>query len=259
MDLGLKNKRVLITGASRGIGEEIAKQFAAEGCKLILIARNKKNLKEVINKIGGKKNDHSYISANLTKVGAPTKVANKILKKFKKIDIIVHNIGGGLGNKDVFTNLKGWIDVWMFNVGISIEINNVIVPKMIKNKWGRIINISSLNSLTGGTTSHGEAPAPAYTCAKSYLNMYSKILGREVAKDNVIVSAVMPGVIISKGKYWEKLSKKNPKIVKNYIKNHQSVGRFGNAKEIAPFVLILASKHATYSSAANINIDGGYL
>lgn len=259
MNLGLKNKRVLITGASRGIGEEIAKQFAAEGCKLVLIARNKAKLKKVIDRIGGKKGEHNFISVNLRKTGTPTKIAKKILKTYKKIDIIIHNVGGGLGNKEVSANIKDWINVWMFNVGISIEINNVIVPKMRKNKWGRIINISSLNALTGGTSSFTGGAAPAYTCAKSYLNMYTKVLGREVARDNVIVSAVMPGVVLSKGKYWEKLSKKNPKSIRNYINNHQSVGRFGDAKEIAPFVLILASKHASYASTASINVDGGYL
>ena len=78
MNLGLKNKRVLITGASRGIGEEIAKQFAAEGCKLVLIARNKAKLKKVIDRIGGKKGEHNFISVNLRKTGTPTKIAKKI-------------------------------------------------------------------------------------------------------------------------------------------------------------------------------------
>ena len=65
--------------------------------------------------------------------------------------------------------------------------------------------------------------------------------------------------MISKGKYWDRLSKTKPQIVKKYLKNHHAIGRFGKFSEIAPFVLILSSEHAAYASAANINLDGGYI
>ena len=146
-----------------------------------------------------------------------------------------------------------------FNAGIAIELNNIFGPHMVKNNLGRIVHISSSNALSGGTTSEGEAPAPAYTCAKSFLNMYSKVLGRELAKNNIIVSCVIPGVLKSEGKYWDRLSKNNPELVKNYLKNHHAIGRFGQFSEIAPFVLFMASKHATFAASANLNIDGGYI
>ena len=259
MDLGLKNKRVLITGASRGIGKEIAKQFFKEGAKLTLVARNKNQLETLIKGFGGKKKGHNFIEADLKKKKVPTKVAKEIIKKNKKVDIIVHNLGGSLGSTEIFSNLENWIDNWIFNVGIVIELNKILGPHMVKNKWGRIVHISSYNSVTGGTTSEGEAPAPAYTCAKSYLNMYSKVLGREMARHNVIVSTVMPGVLKVEGKHWDRLSKSNPKLIKNYLKNHHAIGRFGIVEEIAPFFLLLASKHATFASTANLNIDGGYI
>ena len=147
----------------------------------------------------------------------------------------------------------------MFNVGIAIEMNNILIPKMKEKKWGRIIHVSSLNAVTGGTMSDGEAPAPTYTCAKAFLNMYTKVLGREIARFGVIFSAIMPGVILSKGKHWDRLLKKEPKLIKNYLKNHLAIRRFGDAKEIAPFVLLLASKHASFAATSIINIDGGYL
>ena len=89
--------------------------------------------------------------------------------------------------------------------------------------------------------------------------MYSKILGRELAKHNIVVSSIMPGVLKSEGKYWDRLSKSNPELVKNYLKNHHAINRFGKFEEIAPFVLMLASKHSTFASAASINVDGGYI
>ncbi len=259
MDLGLKNKRVVITGSSRGLGREIAKQFFSEGALLTLVARNENQLKSLIGDFGGKKNRHNFIVSDLRKKGEPTKVAKEIIKNNKKIDIVVHNLGGSLGSTDIFSDLENWSDNWMFNAGVTIELNKIFGPHMIKNKWGRIIHISSSNAITGGTTSEGEAPAPAYSCAKSYLNMYSKVLGREVAKHNIIVSNIMPGVLKSEGKYWDRLSKSNPKLVKNYLKNHHAIDRFGKFEEIAPFVLMLASKYATFASCANLNIDGGYI
>ena len=259
MDLGLKNKRVLITGASRGLGREIAKQFFKEGALLTLIARNTRQLESLSKSFGGEKKGHNFIGTDLRKKGEPTKIAKEIIKNNKRIDIIVHNLGGSLGSTDIFSDLENWTDNWIFNAGIAIELNKIFGPHMIKKKWGRIIHISSSNAITGGTTSDGEAPAPALTCAKSYLNMYSKVLGREMAKHNVVVSSIMPGVLKSEGKYWDRLSKSNPKLVKNYLKNHHAIGRFGKFEEIAPFVLMLASKHATFASAANLNIDGGYI
>jgi 3-oxoacyl-[acyl-carrier protein] reductase len=259
MDLGLKNKRVVITGASRGIGREISDKFFEEGSKLTLIARNKDQLEKLINSYGGEKNGHNYIAVDLNQKKIPTKVANDIIKTNEKIDVVVHNLGGGIGSSDIFSELENWKDVWMFNVGIAIELNKVFAPHMVEKKWGRIVHISSSNSITGGTMSDGEAPAPAYSCAKAYLNMYSKILSRELAKHNIVVSAVMPGILKVEGKYWDRLEKANPSLIKNYLKNHHAIRRFGKPEEIAPFVIMLASKHASFASGANINIDGGYL
>ena len=101
--------------------------------------------------------------------------------------------------------------------------------------------------------------APAYSCAKAYLNMYTKAIGRELARDNVIVSAVMPGTILSEGKHWDKLQKQNPEAVKNYLERHHAIGRFGRADELAPFVLLLASELASFASGSVLPVDGGVL
>ena len=259
MDLGIKDKRVVITGASRGLGKELAIKFAEEGAKLTLIARNKDNLEKIINSNQIKKNNHNFTVADLKEKNEPTKVAKEIILKNKKVDIVIPNLGRILGSTDIFSDFENWYDNWRFNAGIAIELNKIFCPHLVENKWGRIVHISSSNAVSGGTTSDGEAPAPAYTCSKSYLNMYSKVLGREMAKHNVVVSCIMPGVLKSEGKYWDRLSKSNPEVVKNYLKNHHAIGRFGKFEEIAPFVLLLASKQATFASASNLNVDGGYI
>jgi 3-oxoacyl-[acyl-carrier protein] reductase len=259
MDLGIANKRVLITGASRGIGAEVARHFAKEGCKLSLIARDRKKLESVLMEIGDNDVGHDYLEINLRKHGAAAEAVKVLLSRHESIDIIVHNLGGALGLKDPLADLKDWLEVLRFNVGIAIEMNAILVPIMKKNKWGRIIHVSSINAVTGGAMVEPYGGSPAYSCAKAYLNMYIKVIGRELANDNVIVSGVMPGAILSKGKYWDKLQKLNPQRVKEYLENHHAINRFGKAEEIAPFVLLLASTHASFAVGSLLNIDGGAL
>ena len=259
MDLGIAKKRVLITGASRGIGAEIARHLAKEGCKLSLIARDRDNLESVLKEIGTNEAGHDYLEINLRDPGAPTEAVKEILSRHEIIDIVIHNVGGALGIKDPLANVNDWLEVWRFNVGIAMEINALLIPTMKVNKWGRIVHISSMNAVTGGTMVEPYGGSPAYNCAKAYLNMYVKTLGREMAKDNVIITAVMPGTILSKGKHYDKLQKKNPQLVKEFLDHHHAIGRFGKAEEIAPFVLILCSIQASYAAGSLLSIDGGSL
>ena len=108
MDLGIKDKRVVITGASRGLGKELAIKFAEEGAKLTLIARNKDNLEKIINSNQIKKNNHNFTVADLKEKNEPTKVAKEIILKNKKIDIVIHNLGGSLGSTDIFSDFENW-------------------------------------------------------------------------------------------------------------------------------------------------------
>ena len=155
--------------------------------------------------------------------------------------------------------VNDWLKVWEFNVGIAIQMNAQLIPPMKVNKWGRIVHISSMNAVTGGTMVDPYGGSPAYNCAKAYLNMYVKNIGRELAKDNIIATAVMPGTIFSKGKHYDKLQKKNPQLVKEFLYHHHAIGRFGKAEEIAPFVLLLCSTHASFAAGSLMSIDGGAL
>jgi len=253
MNLGIKNKRVLISGASNGIGEELAYQFAKEGCKVTLLGRSKIKLQNIMNDIGGEKKGHHFFSVNLLPNGNATKISKKILINIGVHDIIVHCVGGGLGVVDPFAEYKDYLKVWRFNVGIAIEINNIFVDSMIKRRWGRVIHISSVAS----TIVDPDVMRIAYSSSKAYLNHYLKGMSSVVAKKNVIFSGVMPGVLATEGKFWQKEIKNNPHKVKKYLEKNYSIQRFGKASEICPFILLLASKHASYSSGTIIPIDGG--
>ena len=257
MDLGIKDKKVIITGASQGIGHAIALAFAKEGCKVSVIARRESLLKEMIDEMGSEKNGHSYYAIDLMEDGAPTKAVKELVKKNGNYDIVVHNVGGTLNVKDILSPMGEWCKVWRFNVGIAIEMNQHLVPSMQAQKWGRIIHISS----SSAESLRGSAP---YGAAKAYLNAYTKVLGRALAKDNIVVSALMPGAIYAKGGHWDENSEINVHIKEaffkkrdDFLRHHHAIGRLGTAEEIAPFVLFMASRYVTFATTSLIPIDGG--
>lgn len=257
MDLGIKGKRVLITGGSRGIGAAVAKDFADEGCKVSIVSRDEDRLKEKVKEIGGRVKGHDYIVSNLRDKGEPARVAKELIAKHKKIDIVVHNVGGGLGQKDPFGKVEDWSAVWQFNVGIAIEMNAVLVPQMKKQGWGRVVHISSITAELGDPSMKSLGGSLPYAAAKAYLNAYIKGLGREMAKDNIVVSGVMPGVVLSKGKHWDKLKNEKPELVDEFLNHYYPIGRFGSAEEISPFVVLLASEKASFAAGSIIPISGG--
>lgn len=257
MDLGINGKKVLVVGASKNIGAAIAKGFAAEGCIVTAVARDEKLLEALVRQLGGPQKGHGYIAADLLEEGVPTNVAQELLKLYGPFDIVVHNVGGALGCKDPLGKINDWERVWKFNVGISIEMNRILVPAMIKKRWGRVIHISSISAEVGEPLSNKYGGALPYAAAKAYLNSYVKGLGRELAKENIIVSAVMPGIVLSKGKYWDKLREKDPKMADEFVERHYSIGRFGKPEEIAPFVVFMASEQASFAAGSIVPLDGG--
>ena len=194
---------------------------------------------------------------NLRDKGEPTRVAKELIAKHKKVDIVVHNVGGGLGQKGPLDKVEDWNAVWQFNVGIAIEINSVLIPEMKKHGWGRVVHISSITAELGDPSMKSLGGSLAYAAAKAYLNAYIKGLGREMAKDNIVVSGVMPGVVLSKGKHWDKLKNEKPELVDEFLNHYYPIGRFGSAEEISPFVVLLASQQASFAAGSIIPISGG--
>ena len=212
MKLDFKNKNVLIIGSSKNLGKELVYQFNDFGCNISMVSRNENHLKKIYKKISEKNKKHNYFALDLLKDNNVDILLKELNKKKLSIDIIIHNIGGALGINNNLSNLEQWINVWKFNVGISIQINNHYIPKMIKKKWGRIVHISSI---TGAIGEDIGGPIP-YSASKSFLNNYIKSMGRMYASKNIIISGIMPGAIKSSGKYWAIQEKNNPKILKNF-------------------------------------------
>ncbi len=250
MNLGLKNKTALITGCSAGIGESIAINFSKNKTKCMLISRNRLKLVKLKKKLDKNISGNSIFDFDLTDDARLYSFLKKINLK-NCPDFIIHNVGGTLGKKPPTSDYKDWLSVINFNVGIAIKINNILIPFLKKKKFGRIVHISSIS----GIALRGSSP---YACSKTLLNSYSTTLARFLAKDNIVVSAIMPGSIIAKGTHWDNIRKANPEMMKDFLRHHHATGRLGLASEISPWVMFLCSSYATpFVTGANINIDGG--
>ena len=238
-----------MTGANRGIGRSIALALAREGGKVTVVARDAVRLGDVVEELGGKDAGHFAIAVDLMESGAPLELAETLVSE-GPIEIVVHNVGGTLGVRSALATVEDWNRVWMFNVGIAIAMNSVLVPPMQAQRWGRVVHVSSISAIN-------LRGSPAYGSAKAGLNAYVKGLGRAVASDNVIASAILPGAVDAPGGHWEQVAKNNPEIIPDFLRHHQAIGRFGTPDEVAELALFMCSNQASFCAGALVEVDGG--
>jgi len=251
MDLGLQGKRALVTGGSRGIGAAIAQSLAREGVHVAVVARTGSDINTVIEQIGGKTKGHLGIAMDLMPVPAVNDLMKILAKEaFGSIDIIVHNMGGTLNVKDPFCSVEDWRRIYRLNFEIAVDLNQLLIPPMQKNKWGRVVHISSIASMEN----HGPV---TYCAMKAALTAYTRSMGGVVAPDGVVVSAVLPGAVFATKGYWDITSKENPEHVRKYLTERQRIGRFGRPEEIADYVAYLCSMRASFNTGSIVPVDGG--
>lgn len=252
MNLGLKGKKALVTGGASGIGEAIAMDLAQEGVKVAILSRKEARLKRTLEKIGGRKAGHVAVVTSLTEEGAPRALAKNLWKSFGHPDIIVNNIGDTLGITDPYCPIADWRKVFRLNFEVAVELNNLFIPAMKKKGWGRIVNISA------GASMENSGPAP-YCSIKAALTAYSRCMGRILATEtkDVVMSAVLPGVVLTEGGHWDRVLKTRPEHAEKYLKERCPLGRFGKPSEISPMVLFLCSRLATFCQGAIVPVDAG--
>jgi NAD(P)-dependent dehydrogenase (short-subunit alcohol dehydrogenase family) len=219
-------KTALITGSSRGIGLECARELKRQGHEIITVARS---------------------CGTIRKDLMPKGSAEELVKRLQQIDIIVHVIGGSQGIKDTWASSQDWQKVWRLNIGIAHDINRLLVPKMCSRGWGRVIFISS----TAPRLKIGYAP---YCTAKAALEAYVGVVGKEVAKDGVVMAAVAPGTVYTEGRYFSTLK---GAAKRDFLSHYVPMGRLAHASEIAKVVGFLASEDSSYMAGAIVPVDGG--
>ena len=257
MDLGLGNKIAIVSASSKGLGKACAEELAREGCNLTIFSRSTANIKKTANEIKEKYNVKVLpLKADASNIKEIKKVVKSTVKKFGTVHILINNAGGPpFGYFEDF-NSKDWINAIELNLMSVVNLTGEVIPYMKKQKWGRIVNITSIavkQPIDGLILSN---------TARTAVIGLSKTLSNEYAGHNILINNVCPGRIMTDRivELAEKRSKQTGKNFKSVIKEMEAdipVGRIGTPRELSSLVAFLASEKASYITGNTIQIDGG--
>jgi len=245
----LKDKVAIVTGSSRGIGRAIALCFANAGCKVVVnYFHSKENALEVAEEIEKiLPNGSLIIKADVSKEGDVKKMVDESIYKFGKLDILVNNVGIFHRCSFLDMTLKEWNSIIQNDLTSVFICTQIAIPHILKQGWGRIINISSTSGITGGTS------GAHYAAAKGGVIAFTKALSSEFAPQGITVNAIVPSKIET-DMLWGSLDEKGKEALLKKI----PVRRFGKPEEIASLALFLASDSAGYITGETIVASGGY-
>ncbi len=250
MDLGISGKYALITGGANGIGLSITESFAKEGVNVIFTSRDQESLNRTCEQVAKYGVKAHGILIDFLKEDWLLHLKSEI-SNFE-IDILINNAGHNFNIYDPYCPIEDWRKVMGLNFEVPVQICNLVIPQMKKRDWGRIVNITSRAGL--------ENSGPVtYGVSKAALTVYTRTMGRILATEakKVVMTAVFPGVVVTKGGHWEKVLAENPKHAVDYLKERCPLGRFGEPDEISPVVVFYCSNFASFSHGAIIPVDAG--
>ena len=259
MDIGLKDKTVLITASSTGIGKAVAEIFAQEGCKIAISSRSKDNLLSAARELKEKYAVEPLWSVcDLNKQKDIENTFAAVTRQFGTVDILVNNCGGPAPG--LFQQLEE--DDWNFayeQILLSVvRFSKLVLPGMMANNWGRIINLTSITV---------KQPIDNLVLSNSFragVTGFTKSLSNEVAKFNITVNNVAPGMTLTRRLYElavveaKEKGKSHEEILVEMAKR-VPLNRLARPEEIASVVVFLASKQASYVTGNTIQVDGGYV
>ena len=250
MELGLKNKVAFVAASSQGLGKSVALELAMEGAKVIICGRNKENLEHTKHEIEKLSNGEVLaISGDLSNAVEREEIIKKALQAYNNINILVTNTGGPPAGKFEELKQEDWDKTYKNLLTSVIGLVNGFLPGMKKQRWGRIISITSMavkqpvNNLI------------LSNAVRASVVGLIKTLSNELAIHNITVNNVMPGY--TETERLKELIENNPSFAS--AKSEIPLGRFGTPEEFAAAVTFLASERASYITGVSLAVDGGWI
>lgn len=247
MQLGkLDGKTAIVTGASRGIGRAIALQLASEGANVVVnFSGSEQKASQVVEEIQNLGSQAIAVQANISDSDSVGQLMNATLEQFGSIDILVNNAGITRDNLLMRMKEDEWDDVINTNLKGVFLCTKAVTRQMMKQRAGRIINISSIVGVMGNA---GQAN---YVAAKAGVIGLTKTTARELASRNILVNAIAPGFITTE------MTDALPEDVKSSMLTQIPLAKLGQPEDIAKAVVFLASDDASYMTGQTLHIDGG--
>lgn len=259
MDTGLKDKTVLITASSMGIGKAVAEMFADEGCKIAISSRSKENLLSTAKELKEKYAIEPFWSVcDLNKQKDIENTFAAVNAQFGNIDILVNNCGGPVPGLFQQLDEEDWNNAYEQVLLSAVRFSRLVLPGMMGNNWGRIINLTSISV---------KQPIDNLILSNSLraaVSGFTKSLSNEIARFNITVNNVAPGMTLT-GRLYElavveaKEKGKSHEEILAEMSKRVPLNRLARPEEIASVVVFLASKQASYVTGITIQVDGGYV
>lgn len=241
-----EHQAAVVTGAGRGIGHAIAVRLASEGARVACVSRREENAKRTADELNvARANSAKPYAVDVADHAAVQRVGAQILEDFGKIDILVNNAGVTRDRLVMRMSIDDWDTIINTNLRGAFNFTQAILRAMVKQRSGRIINISSVIGLIGN------AGQTNYAASKAGLIGLTKSLARELASRNITVNAIAPGFIITD------MTAGLSDEIKNTIQSKIPLGRTGTPEDIANAVVFLASAEANYITGQVLCVDGG--
>ncbi len=240
-----KDKVVIVTGAGRGIGEEIALSFASYGARVCVCDLNEESLRAVVERIEGAGGQGLSVVANVVEEEQVQELVDKVVDKWGRVDILVNNAGITRDNLLLRMKEEDWDAVLSVNLKGVFLMTRSVAKVMIKQRAGKIINIASVVGITGNV---GQAN---YSASKGGVIAFTKTVAKELASRGINVNAIAPGFIRTK------MTEVLPEDVKSRLMNSIPLRRLGEPRDVANVCLFLASSLADYITGQTILVDGG--
>ncbi|HET9528803.1 MAG TPA: SDR family NAD(P)-dependent oxidoreductase [Blastocatellia bacterium] len=243
----LEGKVSIVTGASRGLGRAIAIALAEAGSDVAAVARSEGAIEETAEAIRGRGRRALALPCDVHDFKSVASAVDRVVDEFGRIDVLVNNAGGGDMKPIIEMTEEQWLRIVDLNVNSIFRMCKAAGPHMIKQRKGRVINMSSMYGLIG------EKNVTAYCAAKGAIIQLTRALALEWAEHNITVNALAPGYI-----YTERTSRvfDNPDLSPAFIRN-VPLGRIGTPEELGPLVVYMASDVSEFMTGSVIVIDGG--